>query len=445
MTVVANFIKLLEENILYAILVLIWLLFLWKLYLSLRQRALMTRLVELPSSVESFMTKDVYDKARRYGLDRLDFGNFEDTYSNIFTTGILLASCYRHFWQWSIDLANYFGLNPENEIILSGICMLIINVIYDVTDLPLKIYDKFVVEQEHGFNKETPLFFIKDQILKFIVVQAIAIPLLCAVIWIVENGGDYFFLYLWIFSIFVTVIMMIVYPEFIAPLFDKYTPLPDGDLKSKIEALAASLNYPLYKLFIVEGSKRSSHSNAYLYGFYKSKRIVLFDTLVKEYYKPAEGETEIKGCETDEVLGVLAHELGHWKYSHTLKGFLLTQVSFLVNTLLYAKLLNYKPMYEAFGFMDSQPTFIGLIIVTMYILIPINTIIQFVAVVIGRKFEFEADRFAKTLGRGAPLKRALIKLYKDNLGYPLYDKLYSGWHHNHPPLLERLEAIDKED
>lgn len=124
-------------------------------------------------------------------------------------------------------------------------------------------------------------------------------------------------------------LMMIIYPEFIAPLFDKYTPLPNGELKTKIEELAASVNFPLYKLFIVEGSKRSSHSNAYLYGFHKNKRIVLFDTLVKEYYKKAEGETQEKGCETDEVLAVLAHELGHWKFNHTVKGIVLTQVNFV--------------------------------------------------------------------------------------------------------------------
>lgn len=437
--------KLVEKNLLYEILALVWLLFLWKFYLSLRQRALMIRLVELPKSVEGLMTEDVYSKARSYDLDRLKFSNLKDIYSKLLTTGFLLVFCYRHFWQWSIDLAGYFGLNPKNEILLSGICMFIINVIYDTIDLPLKIYNTFVIEQKHGFNKETPLFFAKDQLLKFIVSQVIAIPLLCAVIWIVENGGDYFFLYLWIFSIMATLFMMILYPEVIAPLFDKYTPLPDGDLRRKIEALAASVKFPLYKLFIVEGSKRSSHSNAYLYGFHKHKRIVLFDTLVKEYYKPTEGETEGKGCETDEVLAVLAHELGHWKHSHTLKGFMLAQVSFLANTLLYAKLLNYKPMYVAFGFLDSQPTFIGLIIVTMYILIPLNTLIQFVSVVLGRKYEFEADKFATTLGHGDALKRALIKLQKDNLGYPLYDKLYSSWHHSHPPLLERLEAIDKED
>lgn len=162
----------------------------------------------------------------------------------------------------------------------------------------------------------------------FVIREVITEPILCAIIWIIKNGGDYFFFYVWIFLIIVSVFMMILYPEVIAPLFDTYTPLPEGDLKKKIEALAASINYPLYKIFLVNKSKRSSHSNAYLYGFYKHKRIVLFDTLVKEYYKPPEGETEIKGCETDEVLAVLAHELGHWKYNHTLKGFVLGLVDF---------------------------------------------------------------------------------------------------------------------
>lgn len=438
-------VKYFEANILYEILLITWLLFFWELYLSFRQKALMLRLVDLPQSVDGLMTKDVYDKSRNYNLDRLNFGNFKKVYLNLLTTVFFLCYGYYHFWNWSIDLAKHIGIDAENEILVSGICMFIINASYDIIALPLEIYSTFVVEQKHEFNKVSPLFFVKDHLLKFAVYQAIALPLLCAMIWIVKNGGDYFFLYLWIFSIIVIVFMMILYPEFIAPLFDKYIPLPDGDLKQKIEALAASVQFPLYKLFIVERSKRSSHSNAYLYGFHKHKRIVFFDTLIKEYYKPEDGDTQEKGCETDEILAVLAHELGHWKYSHALKKFMLVQVFVLVNYLLYAKLLNYGPMYAAFGFLDVQPTFVGLIIVTMYILIPVNTLMEFVSVVIGRKFEFEADQYAQILGHGDALKRALIKLQKDNLSYPLFDKLYSSWHQSHPPVLERLEAIDKQD
>ncbi|XP_076762484.1 CAAX prenyl protease 1 homolog isoform X2 [Xylocopa sonorina] len=402
----STLINLIEKNILYEILIVSWLLFLWKFYLCLRQRALVIRLVELPKELEGLMTKDIYDKARAYALDKLDFTNFMDVYSELYTTVFLLTLCHQRFWLWSINVANYFGFDEKNEILLSGICMFIINVIYDVFHMPLKVYSTFVIEQKHGFNKETPLFFVKDQLLKFVVREIIAVLLLCSVIWIIKNGGDYFFFYLWIFIIFASLFMMILYPE---------------------------------------NSKRSSHSNAYLYGFHKNKRIVLFDTLVKEYQKVAENETEAKGCETDEVLAVLAHELGHWKHSHTVKGFMLAQLCFLINIYLYAKLINYKPMFEAFGFMNSQPTFIGFIIVTMYILIPLNVLMQYITIVLGRKFEFEADKFAKSLGHGQALKSSLTKLVKDNLSFPLFDKLYSSWHHNHPPFLERLEAINKED
>lgn len=156
-------------------------------------------------------------------------------------------------------------------------------------------------------------------------------PLLCLMLWIVQNGGDYFYLYLWIMIIVASLLVMIIYPELIAPLFDKYTPLPDGELKQKIEELAASLKFPLQKLFIVEGSMRSTHSNAYMYGFHKHKRIVLFDTLIKGYCKKNDSDADKdkdkdKGCETNEILAVLAHELGHWKHNHTLKRFVFGQV-----------------------------------------------------------------------------------------------------------------------
>lgn len=178
-----------------------------------------------------------------------------------------------------------------------------------------------------NFFFQTPAFFAKDQVKKFAVTQVLLIPIMCASIWIIKNCGDYFFVILWVFQVVMTVFMMIIYPEFIAPLFDKYSPLPDGNLRSRIEELAASVGFPLYKLFIVEGSKRSSHSNAYMYGFFNSKRIVLYDTLVKEYYKPTEGDDRKDvGCDTEEVVAILAHELGHWKYNHVMKRFVLAQV-----------------------------------------------------------------------------------------------------------------------
>ena len=168
----------------------------------------------------------------------------------------------KFFWDLAGDVAT-------DETYRSMTFVFYYNIFSTITGLPFSIYSVFVLEEKHGFNKQTVPFYIKDQIKSFVVGQVIMLPLVAAIIKIIHWGGDYFFVYLWVFVLLFTVFMMIVYPEFIAPLFDKYTPLPEGDLRGKIEELAASIDFPLYKLFVVEGSKRSSHSNAYFYGFFK--------------------------------------------------------------------------------------------------------------------------------------------------------------------------------
>ena len=211
-----------------------------------------------------------------------------------------------------------------------------------ITGLPFSVYREFVLEQKHGFNKQPPSFYVKDQIKKFLIGQLIQSPILAAVIQIVYWGGQYFFIYLWLFAVLMTLFLMTVYPDLIAPLFDKYTPLSEGQLRTDIEDLAASVDFPLYKLFVVEGSKRSSHSNAYFYGFFKFKRIVLFDTLLEEEErKKIMTEDEKKGddteddqnnkittgCNNKEIVAVLGHELGHWKLNHVMKNIIIGQVS----------------------------------------------------------------------------------------------------------------------
>ncbi|XP_031788167.1 CAAX prenyl protease 1 homolog [Nasonia vitripennis] len=462
---------LLQRHILTELVVISWIIFLWELYLTFRQRRLVQKLAEPPKVLDGLVEEDVYKKARSYSLDKSTFEIVQDVYSNVINTIFMTCWGFYFVWIWGKYLVEYVGLDPKNEIYVTAGCITVMRIYSTILcDLPFTVYDTFVLEQKHNFNNQTPLFFIKDQIIKFLVSQILMVPLICGMVWIVMNGGDYFFLYLWLFTVGMSLLLMIIYPELIAPLFDKYTPLPEGDLKNRIEALASSLNYPLYKLYIVEGSRRSSHSNAYLYGFYKYKRIVLYDTLVAEYQKKKIEEEEkakaekqdssentgeekkevdakpkeSRGCETDEIIAVLAHELGHWQHSHALQGFLFGQVIFLCNFISFAQLLHYAPIYEAFGFTDSKPVLIGLMVVTMYVLAPLNKLLTWALTVNSRRFEFQADRYAASLGHGEPLQRALVKLHKDNLGYPLFDKLYSNWHHSHPPLLERLDAIKKD-
>lgn len=330
-----------------------------------------------------------------------------------------------------------------------------------ITDMPFTVYYTFWLEERHGFNKQTPSFFIKDT-LKSVALQFVLLPLVGAVVYIVQVGGDYFFVYLWAFATVVLLVLMTVYPDYIAPLFDKYSPLREGPLRTQIEELAASINFPLTKIYVFEGSKRSAHSNAYLYGFFNNKRIVLFDTLIQGYVPESsvdkspdsncDGDsgvaaplTSTKGCNDDEILAVLAHELGHWKLSHVTKNLILSEVNILVTFLVFNLLFKYEPLYAAFGFHDSKPILIGLTLVTSYIFSPYNTLVSFLMTLLSRRFEFEADAFAKRLNRADKLKSALVKLNVDNLGFPVYDEWYSRWHHSHPTLLQRLDALDKTD
>lgn len=454
-------------SIFYGVLAFMWLEFLWEGYIGFRQRKIYRTNTEVPDELSEILDKDTFTRARLYALDKADFGAVQGWFSQILSTAIIWFLGYQKFWQLSAFCLDQLGMDTaDNEILMSLMFTFLMSVFSTVTGLPFTIYSTFVVEEKHGFNKQTPGFFAKDQIKKFVVGQIIQAPILAGVIKIVLWGGDYFFIYLWFFAVLITLFLMTIYPDVIAPLFDKYTPMPSGDLKSQIEGLAASVEFPLYKLYVVEGSKRSSHSNAYFYGFFKFKRIVLFDTLLEEEERKKleteediskKGEDEDKpkeddavkdekkktGCNNEEILAVLGHELGHWKLNHVLKNIIIGQVQIFLMFALFAYLSKSDPLYQSFGFSDSKPVLIGLMIVLQYVTAPYSAVIGFLMSVLSRHFEFQADEFAAGLGRSVPLKSALIKLNNDNLGFPIYDWLYSAWNHSHPPLLERIEAMKK--
>lgn len=395
------------------------------------------------------MKKETFEKSRLYGLDKEHFAIFK-----ILVEGILISSLELYFgfisylWYKSEVLTERFGMDATNEIHVSIVFVVLSNTIGMLKGLPTSIYSTFVLEAKHGFNKQTPMFFIKDQIKAFVVGQVIWLPISSAIIFIVQWGGEYFFVYLWLFIGFISLLLLTIYPVFIAPLFDKYRPLDAGPLRTSIEALAASLKFPLAQLYVVEGSKRSAHSNAYFYGLWGSKRIVLFDTLLlnkgkAEDDKDLKDDEKGKGCEDKEVLAVLAHELGHWKLGHITKNLIIMQVHLFLMFFAFGYLFKYNPFYRALGFMDGkQPVLVGLTIL-QYVLAAYNAVLSFAMKVLSRKFEYQADHFAIELGYAKDLSAALIKLHIDNLGFPCYDKLYSAWNHSHPTLLQRLEKLDK--
>ncbi|KAJ9585034.1 hypothetical protein L9F63_020625, partial [Diploptera punctata] len=321
-----------EENIIfYGVVTFLLLEYLWELFLAIRQHSVYKSAEKVPGELKDIINEETYTKARVYGLDKSSFSIFKEFFSIAITTVLILANGFPFAWRLSGDVVESLGYSSSNEIIRSAAFMLILNIFSTIHTLPFTVYHTFVLEEKHGFNKQTVGFFIKDKIKAFVVGQVIMLPITSGVVYIVRIGGDYFFIYLWMFAMVMTFLLLTIYPNCIAPLFDKYTPLPDGELKSEIEKLAASIEFPLYKLYVVEGSKRSTHSNAYFYGFFKNKRIVLFDTLLKDYVPENAPAAEVpeseekKGCNNDEVLAVLAHELGHWKLNHVLKNIVIMQ------------------------------------------------------------------------------------------------------------------------
>lgn len=215
------------------------------------------------------------------------------------------------------------------------------------------------------------------------------------------------------------------------PLFNKYEPLEDGPLKTSIYELAGRLNYPLKKLFVMDGSKRSSHSNAFMFGFGSNKRIVLFDTLL----------TQVKDAEIRAILG---HELGHWALKHTLMNFVTTQLYIGAAFYFFALTFGSHDLYAAFGFDDPQrpaATIIALMLFFQTLWAPVDKILSFVLTIVSRMNEFAADKFSVDLGMSSDLQSGLTKIHLENLGAMNPDPWYSTYHYSHPPLVERLRAM----
>ncbi|KAL1540138.1 CAAX prenyl protease 1 [Salvia divinorum] len=406
------------------------LVYIFETYLDLRQHASL-KLPTLPKPLLGVISQDKFEKSRAYSLDKSNFHFVHEFVTILMDSAILYFGVLPWFWKRSGEFLVYAGFNAENEILHTLAFLAGVMFWSQITDLPFSLYSTFVIEARHGFNKQTLLLFFRDMIKGIILAIVIGPPIVAAIIYIVQKGGPYLAIYLWGFMLIVSLIMMTVYPVLIAPLFNKFTPLPEGELRTKIENLASSLKFPLIKLFVVDGSTRSSHSNAYMYGFLKNKRIVLYDTLIQQ-------------CKNDEeVVAVIAHELGHWKLNHTMYSFMAVQILTLLQFGGYTLVRNSKDLFQSFGF-DTQPVLIGLIIF-QHTVIPLQHIVSLLLNLVSRAFEFQADAFAKKLGYAVPLRAGLIKLQEENLSSMNTDPWYSAYHYSHPPLVERLAAIDELD
>lgn len=406
--------------------------YLFNTYVEYRQYKVYKTQKKAPKEVASLCTPEEYEKSRVYGFDKARFGLKVGFIGQVQTNAFLYFGALPWLWNWSAEwIKTRLGSSHLTEIKQSMVFVAANIIVSTVLDLPFSYYSTFFIEQKHGFNKQTFGLWAKDKIKSVVLSLLFGCPIVAALIWTIKWGGDNFYLAVWVLLSAVQFLMILIFPTFIQPLFNKFEALPDGDLKKAIQALAVRLKFPLTKIYVMDGSTRSSHSNAYFFGLFKDKRIVLFDTLINQMDK-------------EEICAVLGHELGHWSCSHMAKRLLIVQVHLFTLFYLFSKVIGEKALYSAFGFNKTLPVIVGLMLF-QYLLTPIEMAIGLLMTCQSRSHEFEADRFAHGLGFGKLLQGALIKLHAKNAALVPPDSLYSTMHYSHPPLPERLAAIQKLD
>ncbi|KAM7204377.1 CAAX prenyl protease 1 [Rhypophila sp. PSN 637] len=397
-------------------------------FLGWRQYRVLCR-TKPPKVLEMEVSQEVYDKSQAYGRAKAKFGMVSALYGQIQNIAFYQLDILPKLWSWTGNLLLKFApARFSGEISHSIVFVLAFIVIQQALSLPTNIYHHFVLEEKFGFNKQTPKLFVTDLIKSNLLAVVFVPPILSAFLAIIKKTGDQFFFYLWAFGAALQVFMITIYPVAILPLFNKLSPLQEGKLKTSIEALAGKLKFPLSELHVIDGSKRSAHSNAYFFGMPWKKHIVLFDTLIEK-------------SETEEVVAVLAHELGHWKLGHTSRLFMISQAHFFYIFSLFSLFINNKSLYADFGFTKTHPIIIGFLLFSD-VLGPMDTVIKLLMNILSRKYEFQADAFANNLGYNAELARSLIKLQIQNLSTMEADWMFASYHFSHPILSERLKALN---
>lgn len=397
--------------------------FFFQQYVNSRQHRKLSE-KDIPEKLHKIIKAEEFEKARLYSLDKSNF-NFISECFGLLNLGYFLFQLYPKIWDYSGELGLKY-LKSKTETTQSLIYLALMVIIGKIQSLPFELYSTFVIERKHGFNKQTLGLFFSDMIKGFVLQAVLGGPFIAAFIWVVRCFGDKFYLAVWLLVFAFQMFIMLIFPTFIQPLFNKFESLPDGSLRTKIEALAHKLTFPLSQIFVMDGSKRSSHSNAYFFGFF-TKRIVIFDTLIQQ-------NTE------DEICAVLGHELGHWKCWHQFQMLFVTQLHIFALFYSFSHFINRSEIYEAFGFRNEMPVIIGLMLFGGFSA-PSEIILSFLMNLFSRKNEFEADRFAVKLGYGELLQSALVNLQIENKSNMNPDWMYSAMNYSHPPLLERLDAI----
>ncbi|MCH4551158.1 M48 family metallopeptidase [Aestuariibaculum lutulentum] len=373
----------------------------------------------LPKDLQDVYDEAEYKKSQSYKSTKYKFGIITSTFSIVLTLGFLLLDGFA----WVDNMARIYS---ENPIIIALIFFGIIMIGSDILTTPFSYYSTFVIEEQFGFNKTTLKTFILDKIKGWFMMAIVGGGILALIIWFYQFSGEYFWLYAWGLVTVFTIFMNMFYSKLIVPLFNKQTPLDAGDLRDKISAYANTVGFKLDKIFVIDGSKRSTKANAYFSGFGSEKRVTLYDTLIND-------------LDDEEIVAVLAHEVGHYKKKHII--FNLVSSVLLTGVMLYVlSLFISNPLLSNALGVDMPSFHIGLIAFGM-LYSPISEITGLIMNVFSRKFEYQADDYAKTTYKGEPLITSLKKLSKNSLSNLTPHPAYVFMHYSHPTLLQRIQNL----
>ena len=393
--------------------------FLWTQYLSYRNRKRMSP--DIPSQLEGIYNQEEYAKQQAYQKVNSRFG----LYTSLFSFVVMLIVLSLGTFGWLDEVIRQY---IENEILLTLAFFGIIYIINDIISLPFDYYATFVIEERFGFNKSTKKIFWIDQLKGLLLTVVLGGIILAILVWLYNTLGEYAWLYAWgvvtVFSLFMT----LFYSNIIVPLFNKQAPLEAGELRDAIEAFASKAGFAINNIYVMDASKRSTKANAYFTGFGAKKRIVLFDTLIND-------------LSTDEIVAVLAHEIGHYKKKHTLQGMFISICYTGFILFLLSLFLGNQDIAVALGGQTAS-FHLGLIAFSV-LFTPISLVIGIFSSMHSRKNEYQADAYAAGFGLAASLINGLKKLSIKSLSNLNPDPLFVFFHYSHPTLLQRMDALKK--
>jgi len=374
---------------------------------------------DLPDEFIGLYDENTYEKSQQYTKATTRFG----IVTSIFNLAVLLAFWFAGGFNWLDQIVRGWELG----LIWTGLVYIGLLVFAKmILSLPFSIYSTFVIEERFGFNKTTPKTFVMDMLKGLVLGILLGGPLLAGILAFFTFIDQFAWLYAWAAVTVFTLLIQFIAPRWIMPLFNKFEPLDEGDLRQKIRNYANKVNFTLEGIYVIDGSKRSEKSNAFFTGFGKNKRVALFDTLIKNHTD-------------EELVAVLAHEIGHYKKKHIIKNMAASILQTGVMFLLLSIFLHASGLYEAF-YMEQASVYAGLIFFGL-LYAPVELILSIFMQLFSRKHEFEADEYAATTYAPEPMIAGLKKLSKDNLSNLTPHPFYVFLNYSHPTMLQRIEAI----